>query len=103
MAEKKPAVTAKDEAKGTTPKDLTFTHNGTKYTIPAEAINDLEVMENLEDEKYISVARQVLGRQQWARFKELHRGENGRIKATELDSMLEAIWGAGDPTNESDA
>lgn len=83
------------------PKTRAFTHGGNEYTLPTSAMDDVEILELLEDEKYLSVVRRVLGREQWDRFKDSERLDDGRVPAASLESFIKAVMGAADPQDAS--
>jgi hypothetical protein len=81
------AAGAKAEAKLAS---ITVKFEGTTYTIPRENVDDLELFEALEDNKYISATRGFLGQQQWDAFKDAHR-VGGRVPMSTMNSFLDAL------------
>ena len=81
-------------------KTTTFTFRDVTYTVPRNAMDDLEVLEALEDEKFITVIRKTIGDTQWKAYKESVRTADGRLPLTQsgfeefLDTMMKAL----DPT-----
>lgn len=53
----------------TNPTTRNVEHNGVTYTVAAEPMNDVEVLEAVEDQKYATCARAILGSDQWATYK----------------------------------
>lgn len=76
-------------------------YKGEKYRVSRTAMDDLELVEMLEDEKYISAVRKILGPKQWAAFKEAARADDGRIPMVELEGLLKAVMGHSDPQDAS--
>lgn len=70
---------------------VSFVFDGETYTIDADAADDLELMEYIEDEKYILALRGYLGAEQWRRFKDGHRNEKGRVTAERAGEFLQAL------------
>lgn len=57
---------------------------GKEYLIEAEAMDDMELLEDLSDGNFISALRSMLGPQQWADYKEEHRDpDTGRVKVSD--------------------
>lgn len=79
-------------------QDTTFEHNGQAYTVPAEAFDDIEVLEFLEDEAFIKAARQLLGPEQWAQWKDANR-EGGRVSSSKAEEMLTSLFAATEAGN----
>lgn len=76
---------------------------GTTYFIEKEAVNDLDVMENLAEIQsdpennsamMILVIRKIVGREQWNKFKESQRTETGRVTGDNLEAFIEKIFKA---------
>ena len=99
MAEKKTPNTAKTEVMNPD-RMLDFKFKGNDYSIRADCMTNMDVLEHLEDGKYILAVRAILGPIQWAQFKDAHR-EHGRVDVAVLDDMMVAISGAADPTSAS--
>lgn len=78
----------------------TFEFRGTQYTVPGNALDDIEVMEALEDEKYITVIKKTIGADQWAKFKAASRTSDGRIPLTDsgFEEFIDTLMKAVDPT-----
>ena|SRR5690349_6535581 len=94
------ATGAKAEAKLAS---LTVTFEGQKYTIPRENVDDLELFEALEDNKYISATRGFLGQEQWDAFKDAHRID-GRVPMSTMNEFLDALMASlGNRSASSDS
>lgn len=76
------------------PKPVEFTFDGVDYTVDPEAANDLELLEALEDGKYITAIRSYLGADQWAQFKDSQRNDAGRVSADKTEAFLNALMEA---------
>ena len=83
----------KNEAAPDEAQDIAFEWGGYTYTIPAEAFDDVEILELLEDEKHLLVVRQILG-SQWGEWKDRNRNASGRVPAEPLVEFLEALFAA---------
>ena len=83
------------------PAKLDVEFEGRVYTIRADAMMDVEVLEAVEDEKWIWVMRLVLGIPQWKAFKNQIRTEEGRVPAARLEEFLGTVMAAADPRNAS--
>lgn len=94
--------TAKSEGQG---RDIVAEFNGETYAITRDRADNLEIMEFVEDQEYIKALRGYLGRDQWDRWKEQARDEDGivRMGAFEefLNSIMTAIGGAKDEAPNS--
>lgn len=53
--------------------EVTFAYDGDDYTIKSNALGRLDVAEPWEDGKYVTAARELLGRDQWSAFKNKDR------------------------------
>src|SRR5690242_16419064 len=67
----------------------TVTLDGHEYQIDPAVFDDLEFLELVEDEKWVSVLRLMLGKTQWAQFKENHADENGRVTGEKFAKVME--------------
>lgn len=74
--------------------DVTFEHEGTSYTIPAPAEWSLDAIEAFEDEKIVTLVREVLGAAQWKAYK-----AEKRRTASDLESLFGSIEKALDSGN----
>lgn len=52
---------------------VTFTFDGHTYEVPPQPMWPIDVAEALEDQRFYSAARLVLGDEQWQSFKQRHR------------------------------
>lgn len=95
---KKPTdrLPAKAEAKD---EPIVVEFDGETYTIDRENADNLELYEFLEDEKYMTATRGFLGLDQWAKYKDAHRDEKGRVTSEGyeefMQAVIDAIGGAG--------
>lgn len=93
---------AKAEAQG---RDLVVDFEGTAYSITRDRADDLEIMEFVEDQNYIKALRGYLGLEQWNAWKDQARGEDGIVRTSTfeelLDSIMKAIGGAKDGSPNS--
>lgn len=89
----------KNEAEPDEAVDIEFEWDGDTYVIPADAFDDVEILELLEDEKNLSVVRQILGAEQWSAWKDRNRGASGRVSAGPLAAFLEALFSAAGQGN----
>ena len=88
------------------PGDVTqkarFTCRGVEYTVDADALDDLLVVEDLEGERIASALRRVLGDKQYTAFKESLRTADGRHRVGEAaEEIMTALVRAVDPTGAS--
>jgi hypothetical protein len=67
---------------------------GEHYTIDRTQADNLELMEFVEDEQYIKALRGYLGREQWDRWKDSQRTEDGRVPVAPFEDFLNAIMEA---------
>lgn len=90
---------AKREADPETPEGASFEFEGVKYTIDPAAYTDVELLEAVEDEKYIAACRGYLGKVQWAKAKEsLRDPDTGRVPGDRFEPFMQAIMEAlGNP------
>ena len=81
----------KDEAKS---RDVTLDHEGRTYTITADAIDDLELFEMIEDGKQLTALRRFLGAEQWSAFKDSVRGDSGKVRMSDAEDFLNKLMEA---------
>lgn len=81
--------TAKSEAKG---KDTTVIYGEREYIIPSDALDNVEILEWIEDEKYIKAIRAILGKDQWNVFKEDVRDPKGHVPVSEFEPFITEIF-----------
>ena len=74
--------------------DLEFEHDCTTYHIARENLDNLELFEDIEDQRYISATRGFIGRDQWSQFKDKYRTEDGRVPMEHLEGFLSALMEA---------
>ncbi|MGC5376496.1 hypothetical protein ACPXAO_23605, partial [Salmonella enterica] len=82
-------------------REVTFEHAGVEYTLSPNVLDDVEILEAMEDERYITAVRSIVGRERWNDFKESVRTDDGRVPASELETFLEKVMAAVDPTSGS--
>jgi len=82
---------AKAEAKG---EDVKFDHEGVHYVIDRDNVNNLELMEFVDDEKWIPAIRGYIGRDQWVKFKNANRDDKGRVDADAFEPFMTAVMAA---------
>lgn len=76
------------------------TSGGFEFEIPEENIDDMELIDALVDvdngqqDQISTVCLHLLGKAQRARLYEHLRGENGRVRATEVSAAILEILGA---------
>lgn len=71
-----------------------FDHDGDHYVIDRENADNLELMEFVEDGQYIKAIRGYVGLDQWAKFKDAHRDDAGRVTTDSFESFLQAAMDA---------
>jgi hypothetical protein len=69
-------------------------HDGEHYVIDRENADNLELMEFVEDGQYIKAIRGYLGLDQWAKFKDSHRDDKGRVTTDDFEAFLNAVMEA---------
>lgn len=62
------------------------------YVVAPDALDNIELIEAIEDEKFIKAIRMVIGDAQWAKYKESNRDENGRVLSDGFQEFVEAIF-----------
>lgn len=76
---------------------------GTQYFVDKDAVNDLDVMEDLADIQadpeqnsamMVRVIRKIVGREQWNKFKDSQRNESGRVTGDNLEEFINKIFKA---------
>jgi len=70
---------------------IEFDHDGEHYVIDRENADNLALMEFVEDQQYIKAIRGYVGLDQWARFKDTHRDEAGRVTTATFESFLQSV------------
>lgn len=71
---------------------VVYTFEDVSYTLRKDAIEDLEVLELIEDEKHLSAVRKILGVEQWDRYKDAHRDESGRVRPDTFEGFLNGLF-----------
>lgn len=71
--------------------DIVFDYAGEHYTIKRANADNLELMEFVEDEKYFSAIRGYLGPDQWAKWKDSVRLEDGRVPTEPFEPFMNAL------------
>lgn len=82
---------------------VTIEFRGATFQIDADAMEDIEVLEAIEDRKFITSSRALLGAEQWEQVKNLVRTPAGRVPADALDEFIETVYEALDPTAPVDS
>lgn len=95
-AQKKITVVDEQKAEATESEApaVEFDHDGETYTVERDALDNLELFEAVEDEKYLVACRGFIGDAQWAKFKEAHRNERGRIPMSAASDFLQKLMDA---------
>lgn len=75
-------------------ENIEFEYDGTTYTVERANLDNLELFEAIEDQQYIKATRGFIGRDQWEKFKDVHRTEDGRVPMEPLEGFLEALMEA---------
>jgi hypothetical protein len=75
-------------------KAVSFEYEGESYTIDRDNMNNLELFEAIEDEQYIKATRGFLGKDQWTKFKDAHRDDQGRVPMEPLEGFLQSMMDA---------
>jgi len=73
---------------------IEFDHDGEHYTIDRENADNLELMEFVEDGQYIKAIRGYVGLDQWAKFKDTHRDDKGRVTSDDFEEFLNKAMAA---------
>ena len=84
-------ATAKTEARN---EDVTVDFRGQSYTVAASALDNIEILEFIEDEQYFKAIRATIGAEQWTKFKDENRDEQGRVTADAFQEFVETVFGA---------
>jgi hypothetical protein len=82
---------AKAEAQGA---DISFQYEGETYTIKRANADNLELMEFVEDDLVFKALRGYLGLDQWNKWKDSVRTEDGRVPAATLEPFADAVMAA---------
>lgn len=81
--------TAKDDAKG---DGTVVEFNGAEYTIAEAAMDNIEVMEFVEEEKYLKAIKLIIGEAQWQAFKDGNRDVHGRVTSSVFTDFIEKVF-----------
>ena len=84
----------KAEAKPEKATPTTFEYGEETYTVAPEALDNVELFEAVEDQKYLTAARGFVGREQWDAFKNANRTEDGRVPMEHAEAFLKALMDA---------
>ena len=82
---------AKAEATGAT---IVVEFGGLTYEIDRDNADNLELMEFIEEGQYIKATKGYIGADQWAKFKDAHRDEKGRVRSADFEPFLQAVMTA---------
>lgn len=81
---------------------IQFDFDGTDYEVDPTALEDLEVVEALQDEKHIPAVRLILGDVQWSKFKESIRDKKtGRVPSDKAEPFITKMFDAVEGANLS--
>lgn len=96
MAAPKGAKKPQDHAAKAEVKDLPieFDFDGTHYSIDRANARNIELAEFTEDRQYIKAIRGYVGLDQWAKYKDRYRDEQGRVMDTTFEPFLNAVMAA---------
>lgn len=89
----------KNEAVPEEATPITFEYDGETYEIAADATDNLELYEAIEDDKMLTATRGFLGQEQYNKFKDAHRNENGIVSVTSFENFLQALMTAVESKN----
>jgi len=70
----------------------TFEFNGEDYTVDAKALDDVEVFEMFEEDKFMSAVKKILGATEFTRFKDNNRQDDGRIPMELFGEFVEKMF-----------
>lgn len=72
---------------------VAYNFDGVAYLLDADAVDDLEVLELLENEKLMTALRRIMGDKQWERFKESQRDpDTGRVSPDKFEAFLDGLF-----------
>lgn len=94
MATNATAKAQKDEATPEKAQPTEFVHGGETYTVAPGTLDNVDLFEAIEDQKYITAARGFVGQAQWDKFKNLSRNEEGRVPMKQVEEFLTALMEA---------
>lgn len=95
----KPSTRLAAEAQGFA-KTTTIRFRGYDYVFDSDAATDLEIFEDLEAERYLSVARRLLGDDQWETLKDACRDpRTGRASIVHFEKFFQTFIQAVGPGN----
>lgn len=92
---------ARAEARNRPAATARFTVHGEEFTVPANVLDSVEVLELAEDEKFITMCRLILGPTDWPRLKDAIRDDAGVPRTSGLEEFITALMAAVDPTSGS--
>lgn len=81
----------KAEARG---QHVEFDYDGQHYRIDRENANNIELLEFVEDDLYTKALRGYLGADQWSKWKNSVRDEQGRVPSEKFEPFLHAVMDA---------
>ena len=88
----------RDEAKPEEATPTKFEFGGREYEVSPNALDNVELFEAVEDQKYLTAARGFVGREQWQAFKDDHREDDGRVPMAPVEKFLDTLMKAvGNP------
>ncbi|WP_460994393.1 hypothetical protein, partial [Sinomonas soli] len=71
--------------------ELAVTWEGHEYTIDREALEDIEFIGYLQDNRFREAMPELLGAEQWDALRENHRSAKGRLTLTRIGEFLEEV------------
>lgn len=84
----------KNEANPEAATPITFQYDGETYEVVENAVDNLELFEFIEDEKFLKATKGFLGQAQWDKFKDTHRTEDGRVPMAPVEGFLQELMNA---------
>jgi hypothetical protein len=74
----------------TNEESVTFTHNRRKYTVPAPSTWPVDIQEAIEDQRFVTATRLILGKDQWAKYKEAEKPTLADLRGL-LNTLFDAL------------
>ena len=69
-----------------------FKFNGDNYIVDGKALDDVEVFEMFEEDKFMSAVKKILGVDQFVAFKDNNRQDDGRIPMEVFGDFVETMF-----------
>lgn len=70
---------------------IAFEFEGVTYKLNKADFDDLEFVELLQDDKQLIAFRKLLGNEQWSKFKDSVRTDDGRVPADQAERFFELM------------